>query len=246
MEASRTSSPPPSYDEAMRDRRPDFPPPYSERPEEQPQNGSQTTHCQNNRVAPIITNQDGIIMCQPFQQGRAITTQPQNRALSPRVKNKCGCNCCCASCKWHPWSCDCDCFCYNCLGFLAYLVFCLPAVFCCFVLSRICPETFGDCPNRESDLMDSYEERHDSTCSLCCWLCIGPCCCYSCDGSREVCPCAEPCRRHFGILTACKKMTCYCGSRKACDFNVSLMDEQSFGYICDYKDCGCNYTEENC
>ena len=63
--------------------------------------------------------------------------------------------------------------------------------------------------------------------------------CFSCDGETEVLPCSDPCVKRCGVCAVLEKMTCYCGSYKMCDFNLNVMDEQAFGFICDCKEVGC-------
>ena len=241
----RGDSPPPSYDEAMHDRRPRGPPPvYSEDAET-----TETNPQNQGRLHPFgATNReevDVIILRQPSLE-RTITSQPESIRSNLRVKKKFTSNCFCALCKCRPNSCDLDCVCYNCVGFVMYFVFCLPVVLCCFLCRSICPETFGDCSSRDWEWKDRYDERNSNFCRLCCWSMIGLCCCYSCEEVTEVCPCAEPCTQRFAIGPSLRKLVCYFGNRKACDCSVNVLDEESFGFICDPKDCGCYYRDENC
>ena len=87
--------------------------------------------------------------------------------------------------------------------------------------------------------MESYDDRDDNIVSRAWWFCFGPCCCFSCDGETEVLPWSDPCVKRCGVCAVLEKMTCYCGSYKMCDFNLNVMDEQAFGFICDCKEVGC-------
>lgn len=239
----RPSSPPPTYEDAINDDRP--PPPYSENqaPESTytPTLELHTPTQRHYRVSPIITradHPDGVIVRQPGRQNERSGARQEDGVTQPR-KNLVGCNCLCSAFKWTPCTCDCEIFCFNCLGFLSYLLVCAPGVYFCWGCKKICPETCGDCFARRTILMESYEEREDSVPARICWFCMGPCCCFTCDGDTEVFPCTDPCIKRCGICAAFKKMTCYCGSYKMCDFNLNVMDEQAVGFICDYKEVGC-------
>lgn len=243
----RPSSPPPTYEEAVNDGRP--PPPYSENqaPESThtPRSELHTSTQRNFRVSPIISSPDSVIVLN--QPGRRNERRGAHRsgsrqedgATQPR-KKLVGCNCFCSAFQWTPCTCDCEIFCFNCLGFLSYLLLCAPGVYLCWGCKKICPETCGDCYSRKTSLMDFYEEREDSIPARVCWFCVGPCCCFTCDGDKEVCSCTDPCVKRCGICSVFKKMTCYCGSYKMCDYNLNVTDEQAVGFICDCKEVGCS------
>lgn len=245
----RPSSPPPTYEDAINDDRP--PPPYSENQDPEstyaPRSELHTPTQRHYRVSPIITradHPDGVIVRQPGRQNDERIDAHRSGArqedgVTQTRKNLVGCNCLCSAFKWTPCTCDYEIFCFNCLGFLSYLLLCAPGVYFCWGCKKICPETCDDCYARRTSLMESYEEREDSVLARICWFCMGPCCCFTCDGDTEVFPCTDPCIKRCGICAAFKKMTCYCGSYKMCDFNLNVMDEQAVGFICDYKEVGC-------
>lgn len=228
---TRRRSPPPSYEEAISDQ----PPPiYSENSnQESSRNPEIRTPSQRiSRVSPIVTSPENAIVRQPGQQIESMaTTQPR--------KKQTRCNCLCSALQWTPCTCDCELFCFNCLGFLSYMLLCAPGVYLCWGCKKICPDTFGECYTRSTSLMESYDDRDDNIVSRAWWFCFGPCCCFSCDGETEVLPCSDPCVKRCGVCAVLEKMTCYCGSYKMCDFNLNVMDEQAFGFICDCKEVGC-------
>lgn len=244
----RRSSPPPTYEEAIADDRP--PPPYSENqnPESThtPQTQSRAPTQRQSRVSPIITSPDNVMVNQPGRRNDRLATRAGHEdGVSQSRKKRLGCNCLCTAFQWTPCSCDCEIFCFNCLGFLSYLLLCAPGVYLCWGCKRICPETFGECYARRTSLMESYDDREDSLATRVCWFCVGPCCCFTCDADTEVCPCSDPCVKRCGICAVFKKMTCYCGNYKMCDYNLNIMDEQAVGFICDCKEVGCICRDTN-
>jgi len=230
-EESSRRSPPPSYEEAINDR----PPPlYSENSNQVSLHTLQTREPTQRiaRVSPIETSPDNVIVTQPGRITRATET-------SRHRKKRLGCNCFCTALKWTPCTCDCEIFCFNCLGFLGYLLLCAPGVYLCWSCKHLCPETYGQCCTRNTSLMESYDDRDDNIVSRVCWSCVGPCCCFTCEGDTEVVPCSDPCVKRCGVCAVLRKMTCYCGSYKLCNYNLNMMDEQAFGFICDCKEVGC-------
>ena len=228
----RRSSPPPTYEEAIFDR----PPRYDENPHgpsriQQLQIGFGSAR-QSSRISPTATNQVDAILNQPSRQIEGPISQQRQKRL--------GFNCLCSACKWTPCSCGCELFCFNCLGFLAYLLFCAPGVYVCWGCGKISPETCGDCPLRDSKLMESFEEPNNNLATRCCWFCVGPCCCFTCDADKDVCPFSETCVNRFGVRSVLKKMTCFCLSYKFCDFTANIMDEGAVGFICDCREVGCS------
>lgn len=243
-EEGRPRSPPPSYEEAINDRPP---PAYSAEnpnPERSRVAQARTRSQRIARVSPIVTNPDNpdnVIVSQPRRQNdelarRADRTEPNG--TSQHRKKRLGCNCLCSALRCTPCTCDCELFCFNCLGFLSYLLLCAPGVYLCWGCKKLFPETCGECCTRNTSLMNSYEDRDDNIVSRACWCCLGPCCCFTCDADTEVLPCSDPCVRRCGVCAVLKKMTCYCGSYKLCDYNLNVMDEQAFGFICDCKEVG--------
>lgn len=237
-------SPPPTYEEAMNDRPP---PPYTENQNPESTHTHHLTHQpelhastqRNTRVSPIITSPGNVIVNQPGRGNNRIASREAANGVTQPRKKRLGCNCLCSAFQCTPCTCDCELFCFNCLGFVSYLLLCAPGVYMCWGCKKICPETYGECYTRRTSFMDSYDEREDSIAGRVCWFCIGPCCCFTCDGDTEVCPCTDPCVKHCGIRAVLKKMTCYCGSYKLCDYNLNIMDEQAVGFICDCKEVGC-------
>lgn len=239
-EVGRRRSPPPSYEEAINGR----PPPlYTENANQESTLTPQTRALgqRNTRVSPITTSPDNVIVMQPGRQHGEITRRAENEehGATQHRKKRHGCNCMCSAIQWTPFTCDCDIFCFNCLGFLSYLLVCAPGVYLCWGCKRICPDTCGECCSRNTSLIQSYEDRDDNIASRVCWSFFGPCCCFTCQGDTEVLPCSDPCVERCGICVVFKKMTCYCGSYKLCDYNLNLMDDQAFGFICDCKEVGC-------
>ena len=251
----RPWSPPPTYEEAINDRPP---PPYSENQNSfavgstHRQVSSHTaTWADHSRVSPMTRSPNNVIVIQPGQRegnsererqfsresqtSAVITTQPRKKRL--------GCNCLCSALQCTPRTCDCEIFCFNCLGFLSYLLICAPGVYLCWGCKKTCPETFGDCCTRETRFMESYDDREDSIVAQICWYCFGPCCCFTCAGDSEVCPLTDMCVNRYGVRSVLKKMTCYCGSNKLCDYNLNFMDEQAVGFICDFREVGCLCTD---
>ncbi|KAJ7385848.1 hypothetical protein OS493_013884 [Desmophyllum pertusum] len=243
----RPSSPPPTYEEAINDDRP--PPPYSENPQNPeslqtpPQAEYHAPSQRNSRVSPsVIVNQPGR---RNDRLGATTREAPNENGVSQPRKKRLGCNCLCSAFQWTPCTCDCELFCFNCLGFLSYLLLCAPGVYLCWGCKKICPETCGDCCTRRTSMMESYEDRDDNIVARVCWFCVGPCCCFSCDDDTEVCPCSDPCVKRCGVCAVLKKMTCYCGSYKMCDYKLNMMDEQAVGFICDCKEVGCLCRDAN-
>ena len=242
QEEGRPRSPPPTYEEAINERPPplytvEYPNPAS----------SHTPHRLTpsqrvSRVSPIVTSSGNVIVSQPGRQtvglsGR-VDTEGYGAPTQPRKKHL-GCNCLCSAFQWTPCTCDCELFCFNGLGFLSYLLLCAPGVYLCWGCKKICPDNYGECYTRRTSLMESYDDKDDHIASRACWFCLGPCCCFTCDGDTDVLPCSDQCVKQCGVCKVVKKMTCYCGSNKLCDYNVNLMDEQAFGFICDFKEAGC-------
>lgn len=240
-EESRRRSPPPSYEQAIHDRPP---PPYTENPNQESTLAPQTRapSGRNARVLPITASPENVIVNQPGQQLDRITrrTESVGHGVSQQRKKRFKCNVLCSAIHCTPCTCDCDLFCFNCLGFLSYILICAPGVYLCWGCKKVCPGTYGECSTRNTTLMDSYEERDDNIVSRVCWSCFGPCCCFTCEGDTEVLPCVDPCVRRCGVCAVVKKMTCYCGSYRLCDYTLNVMDEQAFGFICDCKEIGCH------
>ena len=240
----RQHSPPPTYDEATRDDPVINLPPYSE------QNAAATqqpirfvspepsSRRQSNRVSP----HNLIVTVQP-QLNANSNDNRQAWGQNNNGKKTCFFNCFCFACQCIRPCLMRHCFCFNCVLLLFYFLFCFPVVCFCWILKRLCPETFGDCSQRNWDLMDSYESREENFCSRCLWTCFGPCCCYTCDNATEVCPCADGCVESFGY-SAIKKMVCFCANDKICDCRVEAFDEALFGYLCDIRECGWKWNNE--
>ena len=245
-------SPPPTYEEATRDDPVRNLPSYCER--EEFTNAAQQQQTTRQNIVLSQTSNFRVLHSTNRVSPNVLTVQPQSNTRSgdsghclrhTRSKNICSFNCFC-------FACDCirpcfprHCFCFNCIVFIFYTFVCLPGVCICWVVKRICPETFGECFQRNWDLMESYESRQENFCSHCLWSCLGPFCCYSCKSETEVCPWSECCFTKFGCV-AIKKMVCFCAheSGNICDCRIEVFDESLFGYLCDIKECGCIWNHD--
>lgn len=242
-EVQRRGSPPPSYEEAMDDR----PPPlYTEHPSEE---STVTSQIQPSSQRTARVHPENTILIQPGhvfdRQRRRTETNSNSRGewsvTEQHRKKRLTCNCFCSALHWTPCSCDYELFCFICLGFISYLLLCAPWVYLCLSCKKLCPGSYGECFTRNTNMMESYEDRDENIASHICWSCLGPCCCLSCDGDTEVLPCSDPCVKHCGVRSVLKKVACYCGSYKMCDYTLNAMDEQAFGFICDCKEIGCHF-----